>query len=152
MKILSIGFLLTILTGAGWFWFQCPCERIPGGPLSGPEKPERIGDWSFANQPGLCQLEVDRGIPWSVNLNCMSANGKLYLSCANCEGKGWSTAALSRPHARIKILKTIYNVSLQRVLDPGELDRAWQARAFKRSRKSPSARTDDWWSFRAQSI
>ena len=52
----------------------------------------------------LCQIQVDAGLlPHAINLNCMADGGELYLSCASCDGKRWSTAALnnpSRPPAR----------------------------------------------------
>ena len=43
-------------------------------------------DWSFANEVGLCQLEVQGFVPWSVNLNCMASDKRLFVSCARCEG------------------------------------------------------------------
>ena len=91
--------LLLVLSGISavglltWF-FYCPCERIPGGYLMGTEAVDAVTDWSFANDPQaipLCQIQVDAGLlPHSVNLNCMSSNGELFLSCSVCERKYWS--------------------------------------------------------------
>ena len=78
LVVVGILVLVAIVAGGSWFWFVCPCERTPGGPLSGNEMTAAVDDWSFVNEVGLCQLEVDRGIPWSVNLNCMSDGGDLF--------------------------------------------------------------------------
>lgn len=152
--------LLLVLAGiavAGfltWF-FYCPCERTPGGYLLGERASEPVTDWSFANDMNtvpLCQIEVNAGLlPHSVNLNCMADNGELYLSCASCEGKRWSTAALKNPNARLRAAGIIYPVTLTRVTDPATLERAWIARAAKRGRPTDTPRQDGWWSFRVVS-
>jgi hypothetical protein len=121
-------FLCTILligmaAGAVYF-FYCPCERTPGGWLLGEVISEPVGDWSFANEVPLCQIQVSRGLlPHSINLNCMAADGELYLSCASCEGKTWSTAALADPEARLRLEDKVYPVRLTRVEDAQTLDR-----------------------------
>ena len=102
--------------------FHCPCSRLPGGYLLGNEVAEPVEDWTFANQVPLCQVEVDAGVPHSVNLNCMASEGRLYLSCANCAGKRWSEAALRDPAARLRVDSSVYPVTLTRVEDPAELD------------------------------
>jgi len=142
----------SIAGAAGWFWFVCPCERTPGGPLSGERRSVAIDDWSFANDVDLCQIEVDRGIAWSVNLNCMADDsGALYLSCARCDGKAWSTAAISNSAGRIRIDGKVYPVTLTRVEEGGLLDVAWQARANKLGRGRDTKRPDHWWSFQITS-
>ena len=89
------GLLVVVLVGAAYtFWFVCPCEAMPGGGLGGEVASEPVNDWTFVNDVPLCQVEVDIGIPWSINLNCMSAGGDLYVSCSRCAGKTWSQAAL----------------------------------------------------------
>lgn len=149
----AAGTLLTLLlvgAVAGfliWF-FYCPCERTPGGWLLGEEVDEPVTDWSFANEVPLCQIQVSRGfLPHSINLNCMASDGELYLSCASCEGKTWSTAAIADPRARLRIGGKVYPVRLQRVEDPAVLDEAWRARARKIGRGAETPRQDGWWSF-----
>ena len=145
---LSTSFLAIGLLGVGSvFWFVCPCERTPGGPLSFNENTELVTDWSFANEVGLCQLEVQGFVPWSVNLNCMASDKRLFVSCARCEGKYWSEVALKIPRARIAIGSQIYPVILRRVVEEAELDAAWAARAEKTGRGAGSIRADHWWSF-----
>lgn len=149
-RLLLGGVLVALFSVFLVYFFYCPCERTPGGWLLGTEESTPVRDWSFANQAPLCQIQVQRLLPHSVNLNCMSANGDLYLSCARCEGKTWSTYALSNPKARLRIGGTIYPVNLARVTDETKLDIAWQARAKKFARPA-IPRQPDWWSFQAQS-
>ena len=147
--------VLAVLAGAGLIgWISlCPCERTPGSYLVGPEVQEPVADWSFVNSDvKLCQIEVRRGLlPHSINLNCMASNGELFLSCARCEGKLWSTAALNNPRARIRMNGVVYPVSLERIEDPATLDRAWRAREGKLGRPTDVPRQEGWWTFQARS-
>lgn len=137
-----------------WF-FYCPCERTSGGYLMGDEAQAPVDDWSFANDMAtvpLCQIQVDAGLlPHSINLNCMADSGELYLSCASCDGKRWSTAVLENPEVRLRAAGIVYPVTVTRVTDPATLDRAWVARAAKRGRPTDTPREDGWWSFRVVS-
>lgn len=141
--------LVVLLVGAlSTFWFACPCEQMPGGPLQGERSTATVQNWSFANEPGLCQVQVDRGIPWSVNLNCMSVDEDLYISCARCDGKGWSTAVLDNPEGFIRIRQTVYPVTFTRLADSKALDAAWRARLAKLGADESTLRPAHWWSFR----
>ncbi len=159
IKKLTAGIFLLAGAVVIWIWSQCPCSRIPGTGLSGNLQVNSVDDWRFVNEVELCQIEVSAVIPWSVNLNCMSSeNGELYFSCSNCEGKTWSTAALSNTRARLRVNEDIYPIHLSRVSDSDELDIAWQARSKKLIRlgrsfaSNPRARPGHWWSFSGQSI
>ena len=155
--------LLVVPVGALLYWtVACPCDRIPGGYLVGAQASERVTDWSFANQIPLCQIQISAGIlPHSINLNCMATPaGELYLSCSGCADKRWSNAAVEDGRARIRLNGTVYPVTLTRVTDPDELDRAWKARVAKLEyaatpdNPAPPAgatRPDSWWSFRVTS-
>jgi len=137
-----------------WF-FMCPCERTPGAYLHGEQAEEAVADWGFANSIPLCQIETRSGIlPHAINLNCMAdSDGQLFLSCSQCEGKRWSTAALENPAARIRLDGVVYPITLRRVLEPGELDHAWRVRAEKlaamngRELSELAERPGHWWSF-----
>lgn len=144
--------VVVALVIAGWVAI-CPCERTPGSYLVGPEVAMPVTDWSFVNTDvGLCQIEVRRGLlPHSINLNCMSDSGELFLSCARCEGKAWSTAALNNPNARIRMNGVVYPVTVRRVEDETTLDRAWRAREGKLGRPTDVPRQDGWWSFQVES-
>ena len=141
------GLIVAVLVVAGaTLFFYCPCERMPGGWLLGDEIADPVSNWSFANDVRLCQIQVNALVPHSVNLNCMSTGGKLYLSCSSCEGKYWSTAAVNDSRARIRINDQVYPVKISRVLNPKILDEAWLARATKLGRPT-KPRAEGWWSF-----
>ena len=142
----------TLLLVFWLFWRSCPCELVAGPALPGPVNTEQIADWGFANTAGVCQLEVGRWIPLSVNLGCMAdARGHLYISCWVCERTYWSARALRDPDARIRIAGQVYPVRLRRVTDPNILDQAWQARTDKIGFGRGETRPDHWWSFVATS-
>ena len=148
--------ILGIAVAAALAWsFYCPCERTPGGYLLGTEADAPVADWSFVNDASavpLCQIQVQVGLlPHSVNLNCMADGGELYLSCASCDGKRWSMAALEDPDARLRAGDKVYPVRVTRITDPQALDRAWVARAAKLGRPTDTPRQDGWWSFRVVS-
>lgn len=138
---------LAALTALLYFFFACPCERLPGGYLLGEEISEPVDDWTFANEVPLCQIEVQRWLPHSINLNCMSAGGELFLSCSSCEGKTWSSVALQNSHARIRMHDRVFPVTLTRLTDPARLDHAWRTRARKLGGSIDTPRRDGWWSF-----
>ena len=139
--------------GTSYWALACPCDRMPGLYLRGVEASEPVTDWSFANEVPLCQVQVDAGLlSHALNLNCMAtSDGNLYLSCADCADKRWSNAALENNQARLRLDGTVYPVTLTRVVDPVELDRAWNARAAKTGAGSNAPRPDSWWSFRVVS-
>jgi hypothetical protein len=154
MKRIVIAALVAIpVAGISYWALACPCDRTPGLYLRGVEVREPVTDWSFANHVPLCQIQVDAGfLPHALNLNCWAnSTGELYLSCASCEGKRWSSAALANNQARLRLDKTVYPVTLTRAVDEGELDRAWESRAVKTGNGGGAPRPDGWWSFRAVS-
>ena len=143
----SIGIVLASLAAVVVIYFYCPCSRLPGGYLLGDEAASPVSDWTFANEVPLCQVEVQTGLPHSVNLNCMATEGRLYLSCASCDGKRWSSAALENPSARLRVGDKVYPVTLTRVTESAELDTAWLARATKTRGPTDAPRPEHWWSF-----
>ena len=161
-KLVASVVLVLSLGGFSYWFFTCPCDRIPGGYLLGAEVAEPVGDWSFANDVTLCQVQINAGfLPHSINLNCMSTNaGDLYLSCSDCGTKRWSNAVLGDGTARLRLYEDVYPVNLTRVTDDRELDSAWGARVRKlNSLPTPASaapppdapRPDGWWSFRVES-
>ena len=152
MKRLILAILIVIPVVAVCYWaIECPCGQTPGLYLSGVEAREKMTDWSFANQVPLCQVQVDTGLlPHALNLNCWAESGDLYLSCGNCDGKRWSTAAVANNEARVRVGQTVYPVTLTRVVDEGQLDRAWASRAVKLAGAN-EPRPGGWWTFRVAS-
>lgn len=161
VMILIAALALALAAFLGWF-LACPCERTPGSYLRGERVEQPVSDWRFANDVPLCQIQVrTRPLPHAINLNCMATEqGELYLSCASCEGKRWSTAALADPRARLRLDGQVYPVRLERVLDRAELDLAWATRSAKLHRlrggegavpDAPRPEAGGWWSFRVTS-
>jgi len=77
----------------------------------------------------------------------MSWQGRLFVSCSECEPKTWSSYALRDPRGRIQIGDELYSVALTRIIDPAELDFVWQARAKKTGEEDAGKRPSDWWTF-----
>lgn len=130
------------------YQFVCPCDRVPGGSLSG-EVVAAPADWSFVNDKAtvpLCQIEVAFFIPRSMNVNCMSIDEQLYVSCSQCAGKQWAARALEYPLGRVRAAGKVSDIRYTRVVDDVTLDRIWHARALKFGR-DPKPRPDHWWSF-----
>ena len=160
--LLKIGLpAFAVLTvGAVSIWaYTCPCERTPGIYLSGERVRQPVNDWSFANQVELCQIQTRSGIiSHAINLNCMAdEDGELFLSCAQCDGKRWSTAALLNPAGYVRLDGLVYPVNFEKLEAESELDIAWRSRALKLAILRGSAigevaeRPDHWWSFRVSS-
>ena len=150
MRWLLGAVLVVAIAAAATFWFACPCAVVPGGALGGQMVQQAPDDWSFVDDVPLCQLQVQRAIPWSINLNCMSDAGELFVSCSQCEGKRWSAAALQHPDGVLRAGAQLYPVVITRVVAPDQLDRAWAARAAKVGRDT-GPRPDHWWSFKLTS-
>ena len=110
----------------------------------------------------LCQIQVNIGLlPHALNLNCMATDeGNLYLSCSVCDTKFWAGVVQDKPAARLRLNGSVYPVNINRVTDPIEMDRAWEARVAKlqvvATELNPAVpvgtpRNDRWWTFRVTS-
>lgn len=148
----SLTILLVLAAAGAYITVSCPCDRLPGVMLLGEEVPEPIEDWSFVNETGLCQVQVSNGVlPQSLNLNCMSADGELFVSCSRCAAKRWSNTALANPAGYIRVDGRVYPVRFSRLVEADQLDHAWATRADKLlkafNREVDGNRPDHWWSF-----
>ncbi len=153
LKIITAIVASAVLAAVVAWWVTCPCSYIPGGPLSGEEVIVGVDDWSFVNDNEavpLCQIEVAFLLPRSMNVNCMSSEGELYVSCMYCAKKQWAAKALAEPDGRIKVAGNVYPVRYHRVMEAPALDRAWTARLDKTGRGQVQ-RPGHWWSFRLES-
>jgi hypothetical protein len=166
-KLIAAAGVGTVLAAAviGFLIYSsvCPCDRTPGGFLFGERVEQPVQDWSFANDVPLCQMQIYAGIrPHSVNLNCMSTpDGNLYLSCSVCSLKYWAGKVEEDEPAVMRLDGVTYPVTINRVQDPVEMERAWQARVDKLQvhgggpynpvPELDAERPDHWWTFRVQS-
>jgi len=141
----------------------CPCDRTPGGFLLGERADDPVQDWSFANDVPLCQLQIYDGIrPHSVNLNCMSTpDGNLYLSCSVCTLKYWAGKVDEDEPGVMRLDGVTYPVTINRVQNQSEMQRAWRARVEKLQvhgggpynpvPELDAERPDHWWTFHVES-
>ena len=150
MRIAGLTLLGLLVIGAAGYLSFCPCGPVPGAWLFGDTHEGEVTDWSFINDREavpLCQLQITSWRPHSINLNCMSSNEELFVSCSNCEGKSWSENALNHPDGKVRAGGVVYPVRLTRVTDAASLDVIWSARLAKINREA-APRPDHWWSFR----
>ena len=149
----SILFVLAGLTAVAGIAHvtACPCGPVPGVWLFGERAEAPVEDWEFAYDASLCQIQVYTWKPHAINLNCMSDEGELFVSCSNCEGKSWSGYVAENPEGNIKIGDRVYPINLSRMTAPAELDRVWSARLRKIKSDSAESRPDHWWSFKLES-
>lgn len=151
--VLGVGLLAAI---AGYLYLsnKCPCDRIPGGYLTGEQSGEVISDWSFVNEVALCQLQTSAFfIPYSINMNCSSLEKALFIGCMDCEGKRWGAALTAQGTARFRINGMVYPVAARRLMEPAEKDNAWLSSSIKAGRPGDTPRPPDnvWWTFQLSS-
>ena len=149
-KIVVAVVLLAVVGLGATYWYVCPCEIVPGGPVQGTVDRTPVDDWHLVNDieaVPLCQIQVDFTIPRSMNVNCMSTDGDLFVSCSDCATKAWSARALKYPDGFVKVGSTVYPISYERVTDEAMLDRVWYARLAKID-AALAPRPDGWWTFR----
>ena len=97
MKTAVTVLAVLVLAGGVGYLSLCPCGPVPGAWLRGDAPVGPVADWSFVNDRDLaplCQVQITTWRPHSINLNCMSVDGELFVSCSRCAGKNWSNDAL----------------------------------------------------------
>ena len=149
MKTVSLVVTALVFAATIGYLGMCPCGPLPGAWLWGDDAEGPIEDWSFVNDRDLtplCQVQITTWRPHSINLNCMSFGGELFVSCSQCAGKTWSTNALSHPAGHIRAAGTVYPVTLKRVKGAERLDSIWEAR-LQKIQGEAQPRPDHWWSF-----
>jgi hypothetical protein len=111
---LSISLLALLLAGCGG-----PFLVFPGGALSGVVMTEPVDDWSFVDATFLV-LETRPADPYSVELNYVVKDGKLYIDPA--EGRTWFDHLRENPDLRVRFGDEIYPVKAVLVGEPGQLE------------------------------
>ena len=96
-----------------------PMLMFPGGELSGEVVQEPVEDWSFVTE-SFVDLETTPYDPYSVQLNYIVRDGKLYLDPA--EGRAWFDYLKEDPNVRVRFGDKIYPVTAVLVGRPGELE------------------------------
>jgi len=111
--------LLALLTSLLAIGCGGPFLIIPGGRLSGEVVNDKITDWSFV-EDSFVDLETRPGDPYSVELNYIVRDGKLYIDPA--EGRSWLDHIRADPNLRVRFGDKIYPVKALLVGKPGELE------------------------------
>ncbi len=104
--------VLALLAGCGG-----PFYAIPGGSLQGEVATSVPGDWSSL-QDGVLHLETRIEDPYSVEINYVVRNGKLYVDPA--EGRSWLANLRADPKVRVRIDGNVYPMQATLVQDPAE--------------------------------
>jgi hypothetical protein len=115
---LSRVLLTTVALGA-----LCACGGpflvFPGGELEGELVEAPITDWSFVDDYFI-DLETRPSDPYSVELNYVVEDGKLYIDPA--EGRRWLEYLREDPRVRARFGGKIYPLQAVLVGRPGELE------------------------------
>jgi len=117
---LAVLLIVLRITGFG------PHGRTPGLWLSGELVTTPVTDWSFTDKVQNVQLQTNTwyGIPHSVNINCSTYKGQLYLDSfypaglTYPHGRSWNENIARDPHVRIRIGNKLYDRTLVLVTDP----------------------------------
>ena len=120
MGCLAVLLIVLRITGFG------PHGRTPGLWLSGELVTTPVTDWSFTDKVQNVQLQTNTwyGIPHSVNINCSTYKGQLYLDSfypaglTYPHGRSWNENIARDPHVRIRIGNKLYDRTLVLVTDP----------------------------------
>ena len=105
---------LCLLTAAGC---NGPLAFVPGGQLAGPE--ESAATWEVAGGYETLELETRPGDPYSVRVNFVLRNGRLYVDPA--PDRSWYEYLGENPQVRVRFADTIYTATAVAVTDPAEL-------------------------------
>jgi len=116
MKLLAFLLFASVVVSAG-----CggPFLLIPGGELSGELVTEPVDDWSFVDDK-FVDLEVRPSDPYSVELNYVVKDGKLYIDPA--EGRKWLDYIRADPRVRVRFAGKVYPLEAVLVGEPGQLE------------------------------
>ena len=112
-----------------------PLGPIRGGRLAGATVATPVADWSFAESYPLMQIEVRPEDPYSVNVNFIVADGRLYVDIGRPEDwNRWRRLIRDDPRARVRFGDRVYPVLAEPVTATDEITAvtaAWEARRGK---------------------
>ena len=132
-------------------WADGPLGPFPGGPLvAGELVREAAPDWSFAQELGSIELEVNRARPRSRTVWLAVVDGVLYVPCGLPNTKSWPHEALRDGRVVLRIEGRRYERQALRETDPDRLRRlgAEVARKYGVGDAEAAAAGRDVWFFR----
>jgi hypothetical protein len=98
-----------------------PLGPLPGGSLDGEVAGTPATSWAFSDAHKTVQLEVRATNPYSVNVWCVEARGRLYVGAGQGASSTWARALLDDSRARIRIGEVIYEITALRVTSTDEI-------------------------------
>lgn len=105
-----------------------PLEVFPGGEMTGPAGTET--NWEFAKDFGQLDLELRPENPYSVRLNFIYRDGKIYID--PLEGRTWFEYLKANQNVRVRFDKEIYDAKAVLVTDEAEKEGMDPARVIYR--------------------
>ena len=117
--------------------FALGCGPVPGGSLEGDPAPVP-SDWTatLGGDRALCEIEARPADPHSIQLECFSHEGALYVQSHRWVRapwwpvKSWAVVWLEHPEVRVRIGDALYDV-VATPLEPGaQRDAILRARGY----------------------
>jgi hypothetical protein len=110
-----------------------PEDRRPGTQLRGEVVATPPSDWSFTEEHKEISIEVQTPyvMPHSVTIWCVEVDGELYIAARDPDTKHWAGWADEKPDVRLGIGPKVYEVHLDRLDEPEQIDRVRQAYGSK---------------------
>ena len=117
------------ITGLG------PHGGFPGLWLKGNLVTTPVNDWTWTDKVPTIEVQTESWylIPHSVTIDCMTLNGRLYVSSGYPPQsvKTWYKNVARDPHVRILIGNNLYDRTFTEVKDPAEAAAAMKAKYTK---------------------
>jgi F420H(2)-dependent quinone reductase len=112
-----------------------PHDTIPGLWLKGNVVTAPVTNWTWTDQVPTIKLQTESWylLPHSVTIDCMTLNGRFYVSSGYPpqSPKTWYENVMRDPHVRIQIGHNLYDRTLTEVKDPTEAAAAMKAKYTK---------------------
>jgi len=112
-----------------------PHGGFPGLWLKGNLVTTPVNDWTWTDKVSTIEVQTESWylIPHSVTIDCMTLDGRLYVSSGYPpqSPKTWYENVARDPHVRILIGNNLYDRTLTEVKDPAEAATAMKAKYIK---------------------
>jgi hypothetical protein len=112
-----------------------PHGGFPGLWLKGNLVPAPVADWAWTDKVPTIKLQTESWylLPHSVTIDCMTLNGRLYVSSGYPpqNPKSWYENVVRDQQVRMQIGNNLYDLTLTEVRDPTEAAAAMKAKYTK---------------------
>jgi hypothetical protein len=118
---------LTLLTSLVAIAACQPKDERFGFALSGDPAPEPVLDWRFTDEIDEIAIQTRTwyGLPHSTTIWCVQVEGRLFVGSYGYAEEGesamkyWEKNVARNPDARLRIGDSLYDVTIEPVIDPG---------------------------------